>query len=192
MKRILLFLSSVLSAQQALDAPPLAHVLDADGHLTAIYGLAGNFIAGPSGPLLLAYSSDGEVEWRLEPGRLSATRAGSTAVFATIATRATFNGEFAVLPESNETVRLVGDSIVITSEDINSQVVGRAVRWQAGKLQIFHIDGTTEEIDCLQEPDAITAAAAEWAHLRIGNRSHLLRLTPGRAQLFVLPERRQE
>jgi hypothetical protein len=47
MKRILLFLSVALSAQQAIDAPPIAQVLDAEGLLTPIHGLAGNFIAGP-------------------------------------------------------------------------------------------------------------------------------------------------
>ena len=43
MKRLIFFLSLILSAQQAIDSPPLAHVLDSAGRLTPIHGLAGNF-----------------------------------------------------------------------------------------------------------------------------------------------------
>ncbi|MCC6537816.1 MAG: hypothetical protein IT162_09720 [Bryobacterales bacterium] len=192
MKRILLALSAVLSAQHTLDSPPLAHVLDADGRLTAVHGLGGNFIAGRPGPALLAYSNDGDIEWRLEAGRLSATRAGMTAVFATTATHANFRGEFAALPESKETLRLVGDSIVDSSDEPHSQLAGRLVRWQDGKLRIFQPDGTGEEIECPKEPDTMTAAAADWAHLTIGDRPYLLRMTRGRVQLFVLPQRSRE
>ncbi len=192
MKRLLLALSVVLSAQQTLDSPPLAHILDAEGRLTPIYGLGGNFITGRPGPQLLAYANDGDVEWRLEAGRLSATRGGRTAVLATVATRAIFHGEFAVLPESKETLRLVGDSIVDSSDEPLSQLAGRVVRWQDGKLRIFHPDGAEEEIECPQEPDAMTAAAADWAYVTIGSRSHLLRLTRGRVQLFVVPQRSRE
>ena len=38
----------------------------------------------------------------------------------------------------------------------------------------------------------MTAAAANWARLAINNRPHLLRLTPGRVELFVLPQRSRE
>ncbi|MBL8240339.1 MAG: hypothetical protein JNM66_23160 [Bryobacterales bacterium] len=192
MKCLLLVLSVALSAQPTLHSPPLAHVLDGEGRLTAIYGLAGNFIHGRPGPALLAYANDGDIEWRLEPGRLSATRDGRTAVYATVATSATFHGEFAVLPESKETLRLVGESLVDSSDETPSQLAGRAARWQAGKLRIFQRDGSEDEIDCPQEPDAMSAASADWAFVSINRRPYLLRLTHGRVQLFVLPQRSRE
>jgi len=192
MKRLLLVLAAVLSAQHAIDAPPLAHVLDADGLLTPIHGLAGNFLPGRPGPALLAYSNDGQIEWRLEPGRLSATRDGRTAVYATAATSAIFRGAVAVLPASNETLRLAGDLLVFSSEELQSQLAGRVIIWRDGKLRIFQLDGALEEIDCLQEPESMTAAAANWARLVINRRPHLLRLTPGRVALFVLPQRSRE
>ena len=192
MKRLLLVLSVVLSAQPAIDAPPLAHVLDADGLLTPIHGLAGNFISGQPGPALLAYSNDGDIEWRLEPGRLSATRDGRTVVFATAATRAVFRGAVASLPDSNEALRLAGDLLVFSSEELTSQLAGRVIIWRDGKLRIFQLDGTLEEIECLHEPESMTAAAANWARLVINKRPHLLRLTPGRVELFVLPQRSRE
>ncbi|MFN0103463.1 MAG: hypothetical protein ACKV2U_15400 [Bryobacteraceae bacterium] len=192
MKPLLLFLSAVLSAQHSLDAPTLAHVLDADGQLTPILGLAGNFVPGRPGPALLAYSNDGDIEWRLEPGRLSATRDGRTAWFATPATRAFFRGAFAIFPDTNEILRLDGDLFVNSSDKPNLQLAGRAITWHDGKLRIFQPDGTEEEIACPQEPESITAAAAGWAHLIVNRRSHLLRLTSGRAQLYVLPQRRRE
>ena len=192
MKRLLLVFSVALSAQQAIDAPPLAHIVDANGRLTLIHGLAGNFLSGPPGPALLAYSNDGDIEWRLEPGRLSATRDGRTANFATAATRAVFRGDMAVLPASNETLRLAGDLLVFSSEEQISQLAGRVITWRDGKLRIFQLDGAVEEIECLQEPESMTAAAANWARLVIDNRPHLLRLTPGRVELFVLPQRSRE
>ena len=196
MKQLLLVLSAALSAalsaQPAVDAPPLAQVIDADGWLTPIHGLAGNFLSGRPGPALLAYSNDGDIEWRLEPGRLSATRNGRTANFATAATRAVFRGDMAVLPDSNETFRLAGDLLVFSSEEQSSQLAGRVINWRDGKLRIFQLDGTMEEIECLQKPESMTAAAANWARLVISNRQHLLRLTPGRVELFVLPQRSRE
>lgn len=192
MKRLVFFLSAILSAQSALDAPPLAHVLDAGGLLTPVLGLAGNFVAGRPGPALLAYSNDGDIEWRLEPGRLSATRDGRSAVFATAAVRAVFRGEFAVLPESNEILRLDGDLLVSSSEAPAARLAGRIVAWREGRLHITQPDGSEEEAECLQEPSQMTAAAAGWAHLLIADRPHLLRLTPGRVQLFVLPQRSRE
>jgi hypothetical protein len=98
----------------------------------------------------------------------------------------------AVLPDSNEFLTFDGTVIHQTSEDHNLQLAGRKVLWNDGKLQIFQADGALEEIDCPVEPERMTAAAAHWAHLTIGGRPHLLRLTPGRVELFVLPERRRE
>jgi hypothetical protein len=219
--KCLFVLSVVLSAQQAIDAPPLAHVLDGEGALTPIHGLAGNFVSGRPGVALLAYSNDGDIEWRLEPGRLSATRGGHTAVFATTATRAVFRGEMAVLAGPNETLRLVGDSLVfatepltagqargrerqkpeafgarvsgqVTGEEPAGRIAGRAIRWLEGMLRIVQMDGAVEEIACPVEPEHITAASANWAHLVIDGRPHLLRLTAGRVELFVLPQRRRE
>jgi len=192
MKRFLLVLSAVLAAQPALDAPPLAHILDAEGFLTPIHGIAGNFVAGEPGPALLAYSNDGQIEWRLEPGRLSATRGGVTATFPTTATLANFRGEFAVLPESNETLRLAGDEINYSSEEPQAQLAGRLIVWRDGKLQILQPDGSEEEVECPREPAHMTAAAADWAHLTVHGRPHLLRLTSGRTALFVFPRRHRE
>ena len=191
MKRFIFFLSVILSAQQAIDSPPLAHVLDSAGLLTPIHGLAGNFLSGPPGPELLAYSNDGDIEWRLEPGRLSATRNGRATVFPTAATRASFRGDVATLPESNESLRLTGDSLE-SAKPQTPKFAGRWIEWRDGKLQILQSDGAFEEIACPQEPESMTAAAANWAHLVINSRPHLLRLTPGRVALFVLPERRRE
>jgi hypothetical protein len=187
MKRLVVLFSLILSGQ--VDSPPLAHVLDGEGRLTPIHGLAGNFIAGrpEASPALLAYSNDGAIEWRLERGRLSATRNGVTAVFATEATRAVFRGDFAVLPESNESLRLAGDTLVFSSEEPPSQLAGRLITWVDGKLRIFQVDGSVEETVCPQEPDSLSAAAAHWAHVVIAGRAHLLRLTAGRVELFVLP-----
>jgi|GEM_PF-1617545 len=191
MKRTLLFLSAILSAQHSIDAPPLAHVLDADGWLTPIHGLAGNFLNGRPGPFLLAYSNDGDIEWRLEPGRLSATRDGRTAFIATTATHAQFRGDIAMLPESGETLRLNGDSLIL-SEGSSLRLAGRVIEWLDGRLRIFQSDGAFEEVACLQEPERMTAAAANWAHVVIGGHPHLLRLTKGRVELFVLPVRSRE
>ncbi|HEU0123702.1 MAG TPA: hypothetical protein VFQ91_24440 [Bryobacteraceae bacterium] len=190
--RLFLIFSAVLSAQPALDAPPIARVLDREGALTPIHGLAGNFIPGEPGPALLAYSNDGVIEWRLEPGRLTATQAGQTAVFSTTATRAVFRGDSAVLPESNESLRLVGDSLLNSSDEPTTQLAGRLIEWRDGKLHIFQADGSEEIIACLHEPEAMTAAAAHWAHLTIGGQAHLLRLTAGRVELFVLPHRSRQ
>lgn len=191
MMRTLLLFSALLYAQPALDVPPVAHVLDTEGFLIPIHGLAGNFVTGrrAAGPPLLAYSNDGVIEWRLEPGRLSATRDGKIATFPTTATRARFRGDSAVLLDSNESLRLAGDLIVYSSDEPLLQLAGRSITWSDGKLHIFQADESMEEAECLQEPESMTAAAANWAHLTIEGRAHLLRLTPGRVQLFVLPQR---
>jgi len=191
MKRLLLLFPVVLFAQSGLDSPPLAHVLDQDGKLTPIYGLAGNFIAGEPGAPLLAYSNDGELEWRLEPGRLTVRRQERTTVFPTEAVRAVFRGATVRFPDSNETFRLVGDSLVPSSGEPLPQLAGRTIVWVDGKLRIFQADGTAEEVDCEREPESWTAAAAGWAHLTIAGRPHLLRLTGGRTRLYVLPQRRR-
>ena len=192
MKRLFILLSAVLSAQQAIDAPPLAHVLDGEGLLTPIHGLAGNFVSGRPGPVLLAYSNDGDIEWRLEAGRLSATRGDVTAVYATPATNAIFRGAVAVLPEFAEFLIFDGEDVHQTSDKSTLQLAGRTVLWKDGKLRIFQEDGALEEVECPVEPERMTAAAAHWAHLVIKNRPHLLRLTSGRVELFILPERLRE
>jgi hypothetical protein len=191
MRVLLLLLPVLLSAQSALEAPVLAQVLDDEGFLTPVHGLAGNFVAGrrAPGPALLAYSNDGEIEWRLEPGRLIAIRDGAMATVPTTATRAIFRGDRAVLPESNETWRLAGDTFVYSSDEPLAQLAGRVITWRDGKLRIFQRDGAEEDVDCPQEPDRMTAAAANWAHVSIAGRAHLLRLTPGKVELFVLPRR---
>ncbi|MBI2685955.1 MAG: hypothetical protein HYX27_06545 [Acidobacteria bacterium] len=167
----------------ALDAPPLAFVLDQAGQLTPIYGVAGNFIPGRPGPSLLAYSNDGEIEWRLEPGRLTATRASRTYAFPTAATRANFRGSTAYLP--NETIRL-------DDEPESQLLAGRAITWSEGKLRITQPGGSQEELTLPYEPERMSAAAANWAYLIVNGRAHLLRLTPGRVELFVLPQRSRE
>ena len=194
MKRLILLCSLLLPAQSALEAPVLAQVLDAEGFLTPVHGTAGNFVAGrrAPGPALLAYSNDGVIEWRLEPGRLIAIRDGAMATVTTTATRAIFRGDRAVLPESNETWRLAGDTFVYSSDEPLAQLAGRVITWRDGKLRIFQKDGAEEEVECLQEPESMTAAAANWAHVVIAGRAHLLRLTPGRVELFVLPRRGRE
>ena len=191
MKRLLLLVSVLVSAQPAVEMPVVAQVLDEEGFLTPIHGLAGNFVAGrrAPGPALLAYSNDGEIEWRLEPGRLMAIRDGAMAAVTTTAIRAIFRGDGAVLPESNETWRLVGDTLVLSSDEPFAQLAGRVVTWRDGKLRVFQRDGSVEEAECLQEPDSMTAAAANWAHVVIAGRAHLLRLTAGRVELFALPRR---
>jgi hypothetical protein len=191
MKRLLILLPAVLAAQSALDSPPLAHVLDAAGQLTPVYGLAGNFIAGEPGPALLAYSNDGELEWRLEPGRLTVRRQGRTTVFPTEAVRAVIRGTAVQFPDTNETFRLDGDSLVPSSEEPPSQLAGRTIAWMDGKLRIFQADGSVEEVNCEREPESWTAAAADWARLTIDGRPYLLRLTAGRTRLYVLPQRRR-
>ena len=194
MKRLILLCSLLLPAQSALEAPVLAQVLDAEGFLTPVHGTAGNFVAGrrAPGPALLAYSNDGVIEWRLEPGRLIAIRDGAMATVTTTATRAIFRGDRAVLPESNETWRLAGDTFVYSSDEPLAQLAGRVITWRDGKLRIFQKDGAEEEVECLQEPESMTAAASNWAHVVIAGRAHLLRLTPGRVELFVLPRRGRE
>lgn len=192
MIQLLFLLSTALAAQEALAPLPLAQVLDANGDLTPIFGLAGNFVPGKPGQVLLAYSNDGLIEWRLEPGRVSATREGRTTVFPVTANRAIFRGNVAILPESNETLHLVGDSLLPSSEEPNLQLAGRVIEWHDGKLQIFQPDGSRDAVDCPRQPDLMTAAAADWAHLTIAGQSHMLRLTPGRVELFVLPLRRRD
>jgi hypothetical protein len=138
--------------------------------------------------VLLAYSNDGKVEWRLETGRLVAVRNGGTAVWATEATGAVFRGTVAVLAGTGETLRLTAeDTIEIFAGELTSEVAGRAVQWEEGKLRVAQADGAAEEVDCAREPDSISAAAAEWAHVEIDGRPYLLRLTRGRVRLYVLP-----
>lgn len=191
MMRVLWLFSLLAAAQPAVESPVVAQVLDEEGFLTPVHGLAGNFVAGrrAPGPVLLAYSNDGEIEWRLEPGRLIAIRDGAMATVTTTATRAIFRGDRAVLPESNEAWRLVGDTFVSSSDEPLAPLAGRVVTWRDGKLRVFQRDGAVEEVECLQEPDSMTAAAANWAHVVIAGRAHLLRLTPGRVELFALPRR---
>jgi hypothetical protein len=189
MKRLLWLCPMLLAAQSALDVPPLAQVRNGDGRLTPIYGLAGNFVSGEPGPVLLAYANDGELEWRLEPGRLTVTRQGRTTVFPADARRAIFRGAAVQFPDSSETLRLDGDSLVPSSEEPLSQLAGRTIEWVDGKLRIFQPDGRVDEVACAAEPESWTAAGPDWAHLTIAGRSYLLRLAAGRAALYVLPLR---
>ncbi len=190
MTRLLLLLSVAVSAQQVLDLPPLAHVLDGEGRLTAVYGLAGNFVPGAPGETLLAYANDGEYEWRLAAGELVVTHEGQTARRATEATRAEFRGAFAVLGEERETLRLEGGELVAAeAAPAALSLAGRTVVWADGQLRITQADGSEETAECPVEPEAMTAAAADWVRLTVGGRPHLLRVTPGRVALYVLPKR---
>lgn len=182
MKRIGFIFALALSAQSSIEAPALARVLD-DGRLTPVYGLAGNFVRGESGAALLAYSFDGVIEWRLETGRVSA----NGAVLATTETEAVFRGATATFPRTGEVWRYDGETIV--RADAPSQTIaGRQIDWRDGKLFVTQSDGAIEVLDCPDEPASITAAGAGWAHWR----GHLLRLTPGRVAIYVLPQRRRE
>lgn len=192
MIRLALVLSAVVSAQQAVAPPAIATILDSAGRLTPIFGLAGNFIPGGPGTALLAYSFDGDIEWRLKPGLLSATRAGRTSVYPTDASGAIFRADTAVLTPSRGTIRLEGDLLVSSSDEPNSQLAGRTLVWDNGKLRIFQPDGTVEETACPLQPETMTAAGPDWVHLVIRSRPYLLRVAPGRVGLFSLPLRRPE
>jgi hypothetical protein len=185
--RTLLWLCCVaMGAQEIGHAPALARVLDREGRLTAVYGLAGNFAAGEPGEALLAYANDGEYEWRLAEGLLSVTHAGRTVTSATAAMAAEFRGAYAVL--EGQAVRLEGEAIVPAAE---APAPERTIAWAEGWLMVRQADGTEERVECAREPGAWRAAAADWAHARIDGQSYLLRLTPGRVALYVLPERRR-
>lgn len=192
MKCLLLLLPLTVWPQSRIDAPPLLTVLDADSRLTAVYGVAGSFIPGEPAEALLAYSNDGQIEWRLAPGRLSATRNGQTVAIETSKTSAIFRGATACFPEGGVCFRLEsGDLTEVSSDGQPTQLAGRSLTWQDGRLRLFQPDGQIEEIPLETEPVNITAAAAEWLHLRTANGSHLLRITPGRAKLYDLPAARR-
>lgn len=182
MKRLVWAIVLTACAQTRIEAPALARVLD-DGRLTPIYGLAGNFVRGESGSELLAYSFDGEIEWRLEAGRVTA----NGAVLALTETEAIFRGATVTFPRTGEVWRYDGETIV-RAEAPSPLIAGRHIEWRDGKLFVTQSDGGVESVDYPDAPPAITAAGADWAHWR----GHLLRLAKGRVELFVLPERRRE
>jgi hypothetical protein len=182
MKRLLCLIAAVVGAQPSVEAPVLARVLDG-GRLTPVFGLAGNFVRGEGGAALLAYSFDGLLEWRLEPGRVSANGAG----MATTETEASFRGDTVTFPRTGDVWRYDGEAIV-RADASKSTIAGRVIEWRGGKLFVTQPGGAVESIECAEEPDSITAAAAEWAHWR----GHLLRLSEGRVALYVLPQRRRE
>lgn len=182
MKKSSLLFAIAVCAQSSIDAPALARVLD-DGRLTPVYGLAGNFVRGESGAALLAYSFDGLLEWRLEPGRLSV----NGAVMAVSETEAVFRGDTATFPRTGEVWRYDGETFV-RADAAPSTIAGRQIEWRDGKLFVTQSDGAVESVDCAEEPGSITAAGANWAHWR----GHLLRLSKGRVGLYALPQRRRE
>lgn len=192
MKLLLFFLCLALGAQELLEVPPLAYLRDWEGRLSPIYGLAGNFVHGPAGAEVLAYSNDGDIEWRLEPGRLVAQRDAREAFYPTEATAAEFRGDTALLRETGELLRLEGETLVAASAAAQpSTVAGRVVTWSEGRLTVRQADGAETVVDCPGEPSEITAAAANWARLTVGRQTYLLRLDAGRVELFVLPARRR-
>ena len=182
MKRITLVFAIAVCAQSSIEAPALARVLD-DGRLTPVYGLAGNFVRGDAGTPLLGYSFDGTTEWRLEPGRVSA----NGAILAVTETEAVFRGATVTLPRTGEVWRYDGEAIV-RAESAASTIAGRLIEWRDRELLVTQADGAVETIQCPDQPAAMTAAGADWAHWP----GHLLRLTAGRVTLYVLPERRRE
>ena len=182
MRKIGLVFAVAVCAQSSIDAPALARVLDG-GRLTAVYGLAGNFVRGENGAALLAYSFDGAIEWRLEPGRVSA----NGATMAVTETEAVFRGSTVTFPRTGEVLRYDGESIR-PADSASPAIAGRIIEWRDGKLFVTQPSGDVESVDCLNEPAGMTAAEAHWAHWP----GHLLRLTPGRVALYVLPERRRE
>lgn len=182
MKKAAVLFALAVCAQPSIDAPALARVLDG-GRLTPIYGLAGNFVRGEDGVALLAYSFDGLLEWRLEPGRLSV----NGAVMAVAETEAVFRGDTATFPRTGEVWRYDGEAFV-RADAAQATIAGRLIEWRDGKLFVTQSDGAVESVDCPEEPDSMTAAGAGWAHWR----GHLLRLSRGRVALYVLPQRRRE
>ncbi|MBM3765765.1 MAG: hypothetical protein FJW32_10275 [Acidobacteria bacterium] len=182
MKKLACLIAVAVCAQSPIEAPALARVLD-QGRLTQIYGLAGNFVRGEDGAALLAYSFDGDIEWRLEPGRVSA----NGAVLAVTETEAVFRGATVTFPRTGEIWRYDGESIV-RADAASSTIAGRLIEWRDGQLFVTQPGGEIEVIDCPAEPSSITAAGAGWAHWQ----GYLLRLAKDRVALFVLPERRRE
>jgi hypothetical protein len=187
MQRLFFLFASVLAAQPALDAPSLAIVLDPAGRLTPIRGLAGNFLPGAPGPTLLAYSNDGAIEWRLEEGLLTATAGELSASYPTPALGAEFRGPYAILPGLPGALYFDGAEIHPVDAAPPPLLAGRRIEWRDGILSVTHPSGLHEELECPAEPSRLTAAAADWVHLQINAQPHLLRLSPGRLALFVLP-----
>lgn len=180
MRTALLWIAGLLS----VEAPPLAVVLDSTSYrLTRVYGLAGNFVRGEAGEELLAYSFDGEIEWRLEPGRLVARRGGIEAILATQSETAVFRGATARLADGR--IVALDEDRLVDVEVLSHRIAGRAIAWSGGELIVTQPDGTEERIPCATEPAGLTAAGPDWAHFE----GRLLRLTAGRVALYHLPER---
>ncbi|MBM3782946.1 MAG: hypothetical protein FJW30_01235 [Acidobacteria bacterium] len=179
------FTALLLAGLFGVEAPPVAVVLDG-GQLTRVYGLAGNFLRGESGERLLAYSFDGEIEWRLEPGRLLVRHGAVQDVLAVQAESAVFRGRTATLPDSRA-VAWNGERIV-EAKEAGLLIAGRAIEWRAGSLTVTQPDGTAESVDCPNPPGSLTAAGQDWAHFD----GHLLRLTPNRVTLYILPARSRQ
>lgn len=192
MKTILWLASALLSAQSSVEIPPLAQVLDAQGRLTPIFGLPGNFYAGPPGVSLLSYSNDGAAEWKLEPGAVSITTAGKTTTLPTSARHAIFRGPSAIFNDLGDSLHFNGENLVRGSGQMETRIAGRSITWEAGRLRVVQPDGSPEEVACPQEPGEMTAAGGDWVHIIIGGESYLLHLRQERAQLYTLPRGRQE
>lgn len=197
LKIFFLALSLAAVAQTALDAPPLALLLS-NGRLTPVFGVAGTFITGEPGSALLSYSFDGEIEWRLEEGRITASQANVTAVYATTEASATFRGDKAILGESGLVLQMKEGVIEELDREFfdgrADHIAHRTIGWADGKLHIIQNDGSKEEVDCPDQPSGMTAGSADWVHLTFQRpgRDALLLLSRGRAAIFRLPRRNAE
>jgi hypothetical protein len=187
--RLLLLFSVALHAQSSIDAPPLAQVLDANGRLTRVFGVAGSFVRGePDAAAYLAYSFDGVIEWRLEEGRVTVSENGKTFVLPTTETTARFRGRTVDLGASGS-YRFDGEQWQPV-ESPERAILGTGIEYRDRVLVVRHGDGTEEQVSCPREPESMTAAGAAWVSLRIGGQAYLLRVTKGRVKLYLLPERR--
>lgn len=163
--------SSIISLTQSIDAPPGPAVFALDGDAAFVYFPQSNQLARwHDGQLdLLDFDVDGEIlSLRAVEGTLefavrrrtgvSIVRDGNTVVDS--------------LPRATKLVMLLKSGVLFSAED------GLVLRRPDGSWVRFVVKGV----------QALLALGEDYVQIRAGGSTYALRITPGREQLFLIPE----
>lgn len=174
------------------EAPTLARILDREGRLREIRGVAGAFVPGTAGEPLLAFSDDGRYQWRLAPGRLICSAADGERELPTDAEDALFRGDTARLLPSRELVRCDAFHLRQATDFDESRIGSRQVAWSDGMLRVSEAGAAEEATEAAivfsPPPQRMTAAGPDWMHVETDHGAYLVRLTSGRIAAYRLPE----
>jgi hypothetical protein len=217
MKRFLpLFVAVCAQAQSGIDVPAPGVIVDSSGSLRAVEGVAGSFLLGPAvaSGVLSAACSEQLCLAKTASKILSATGEADAppgpAIFG-------WDGDSAVVyfPQSQTLERWRQDALQPLDQPIEDEVLSIRVRdeniqlalrrdWSAqtsgpvlflpqdvllatdDQLILRHPDGSEMHFD-LAGAETISSMGAHYAAIRAGEFTFLLRLDPGREQLFQLP-----